>query len=265
MDTVTNQEEIEQNLAVLENYLCDGSEDEQRFAHELIRQGTCFVAYQINGELRFAPSRYIGYLDNNRAKHEEERKRKNIDGRETNDSIKKIFDKKQPIEDINLDKGYEKFATSLGIDPTKKQRKYWRLNVDHNDFTNNEDTNEGFPEGKLVERTHKSRERDSSLVATAKDKFIKKYQRLYCQACDFDFESTYGDRGKGYIEAHHTIPVCEMEPYQKTNVEDIALVCSNCHRILHRTRPWITMGKLKSIVKKHNNSREFDVASHVGV
>jgi putative restriction endonuclease len=63
-----------------------------------------------------------------------------------------------------------------------------------------------------------------------------------------DFEKKYGERGKDFIEAHHTIPVSEMVPGQNTKVEDIALVCSNCHKILHRTRPWLSMKRLKEIL-----------------
>lgn len=102
----------------------------------------------------------------------------------------------------------------------------------------------------MVERKHKSRERNSSLVTAAKEAFLKEKGKLYCVICNFDFEKNYGERGSGYIEAHHTIPVSEMEPGEKTNIKDIALVCSNCHRILHRTRPWLPIDKLKNIVKK---------------
>ncbi|MCB9108740.1 MAG: HNH endonuclease [Anaerolineales bacterium] len=56
-------------------------------------------------------------------------------------------------------------------------------------------------------------------------------------------------KGSGFIEAHHTIPVSDMEPGQATRVEDIALICSNCHRMLHRTRPWLSIGMLKELLK----------------
>jgi predicted HNH restriction endonuclease len=34
----------------------------------------------------------------------------------------------------------------------------------------------------------------------------------------------------------------------KTRAADIALVCSNCHRMLHRRRPWLTMSDLKTLL-----------------
>ena len=43
-----------------------------------------------------------------------------------------------------------------------------------------------------------------------------------------------GDLGKGYIEAHHTRPVAKLVTGERTKVSDLALVCANCHRMLHR-------------------------------
>ncbi len=82
----------------------------------------------------------------------------------------------------------------------------------------------------------------------AKAKFLLKDGKFVCQACGFDFEEFYGDVGQGFIEAHHTIPVSELRPGSKTKAGDIALVCSNCHRMLHRRRPWITMSDLKTLL-----------------
>ena len=55
--------------------------------------------------------------------------------------------------------------------------------------------------------------------------------------------------GEDFIEGHHTIPVSEMKPNHKTKPEEIAMVCSNCHRMLHRKRPWLSIDKLKELIK----------------
>ena len=107
---------------------------------------------------------------------------------------------------------------------------------------------ERFPEGKIIERIHKSRERNYKVINLAKEKFIKKNGRLFCQVCGFDFENTYGKLGKGFIEGHHTIAVSEMSYDHKTRIEDIVLVCSNCHRMIHKKRPWLRMDELKKIL-----------------
>lgn len=108
-----------------------------------------------------------------------------------------------------------------------------------------------FPEGREIERKHKMRERNAAVAKAAKDLFKKKEGRLYCQACGFDFFNIYGEIGSDFIEAHHTVPISELEGETKTRVEDIALVCSNCHRMLHRKRPWIKMEELKLLINKN--------------
>lgn len=108
---------------------------------------------------------------------------------------------------------------------------------------------EGFPEGKLILKQHLIRERNSEVVKLAKERFIQQHGKLFCEVCDFDFSIRYGDIGKGYIEGHHTKPVSEMAENEKTKVEDIAIVCANCHRMLHRKRPWLTINDLKKLLK----------------
>lgn len=244
MDVVTTEEEIRENLATFENYLCDGSEDEQQFAYDLIRRGSCFIAYKIDGELRFSSSRYTGYLRNTKDKH---LANSDKDGKETNGAINKVIGYTLSPND-DLESEYVAFASKLGITPNNKNRKYWRLNLQGVDFANNASADDGFPEGRLVERKHKSRERNQVLVAAAKDAFLKNNATLQCEVCGFDFQEKYGERGRGYIEAHHTVPVSDMAPGQKTRLEDIALVCSNCHRMLHRSRPWLGMEQLRKLV-----------------
>lgn len=110
-------------------------------------------------------------------------------------------------------------------------------------------TREGFPEGKLKERLHLSRERNPELIRQAKQIAVSRDGRLQCACCMFDFEKTYGTLGKGFIEGHHTKPVSTLHTDgELTRVEDIALVCSNCHRMLHRRRPWLGLHKLAQLL-----------------
>lgn len=107
-----------------------------------------------------------------------------------------------------------------------------------------------FPEGRAYEAKHKKRERSQELVVKAKRAFRAKHGRLFCEVCNFDFERTYGGPGEGFIEAHHIIPVSELKPGSKTKVSDLALVCSNCHRMLHRRRPWLAIPELRKLIGK---------------
>ena len=108
-----------------------------------------------------------------------------------------------------------------------------------------------FPEGRGSYRLHRQIERNRKLVKAAKAK-AKQEGRLYCWVCDFDFAKCYGDRGEGFIEAHHTIPVSQLGENATTRLEDVAMVCSNCHRMLHRT-PWLSIEGLRDICIKQSS------------
>ena len=68
---------------------------------------------------------------------------------------------------------------------------------------------------------------------------------LSCDVCNFKFVDKYGLYGKDYIECHHTKPVSELRPGQKTKLSDLSLVCSNCHRMIHLKKPWLSIEELR--------------------
>jgi hypothetical protein len=106
-----------------------------------------------------------------------------------------------------------------------------------------------FPEGAIKQRLHLARELNRGLVALAKRRFKEQHDgRLFCQVCDFDFGARYGPLGDDYIEAHHTVPISELSEGSTTRIEDLAMVCANCHRMLHRRRPWLSMDELKRLL-----------------
>jgi len=66
----------------------------------------------------------------------------------------------------------------------------------------------------------------------------KKFHGLRCQACDLDFEERYGEIGKGFIEAHHLKPISTLEEGIAVTYDvaaDFAVLCANCHRMIHRS------------------------------
>lgn len=105
-----------------------------------------------------------------------------------------------------------------------------------------------FPEGRVLYRLHRSHERSPQLVKKAKSLALRKGGRLACAICDFDFFKTYGSVGMDFIECHHVIPVSELAEDAVTKVSDIVLVCSNCHRMLHRRRPWLRLDDLRAVL-----------------
>lgn len=77
----------------------------------------------------------------------------------------------------------------------------------------------GFPEGKAILEKHLHRERNSNLIKRAKKRFEKDHNnRVFCEACGFDFGEVYGDVGRNFIEAHHMKPVSEMKKGVKTQI-----------------------------------------------
>jgi len=78
-----------------------------------------------------------------------------------------------------------------------------------------------------------------------------KIHGLKCSACGFDFEKTYGELGKDFIEVHHVKPLHSLEEEVKINPQsDLACVCSNCHRMIHRQRDRVlAINELKIILQ----------------
>jgi predicted HNH restriction endonuclease len=112
-----------------------------------------------------------------------------------------------------------------------------------------EDDEESFQEGKEKYRTHLLKERSGQLVRAAKYKGLSNDSKLCCQVCGFSFVEKYGEIGEGFIEAHHLYPISELTKETETKIEDLILVCSNCHRMLHRKRPWTTLETLKTMLQ----------------
>jgi len=75
----------------------------------------------------------------------------------------------------------------------------------------------------------------------------------HCLVCGRDFESTYGEIGRGFIHVHHLTPISTIGQEYELNVNtDLVPVCPNCHYMLHRKNPPYTIEELKDIVAKQN-------------
>lgn len=78
-----------------------------------------------------------------------------------------------------------------------------------------------------------------------------RYYGAVCWVCDFDFGSTYGSIGEGFIEVHHRTPVSEIGPaYRVDPRRDLVPLCSNCHSMIHRKRPPYSPPELRSMLGK---------------
>jgi len=106
---------------------------------------------------------------------------------------------------------------------------------------------EGVKEGGIVFRQHRSRERESALVRAKKEQVRSEMGRLACEVCDLDFSERYGELGDGFIECHHKLALAAGQ--RNTELSDLAVVCSNCHQMIHRTRPMLSLEQLREIMR----------------
>ena len=69
-----------------------------------------------------------------------------------------------------------------------------------------------------------------------------------CYICSFNFENVYGIRGKGFIEVHHIVPLSEIRQEYSANPADLRPVCSNCHSMIHRFKPFLTIAEISDLL-----------------
>ena len=110
-------------------------------------------------------------------------------------------------------------------------------------------------EGSILLRIHKQRERNSAIVKKKKKEFSQKHGKLFCEVCYFNYYNVYGDLGKDFIECHHTVQISDMKPNHKTRLDDLVLLCANCHRMIHsknrKFKRMLTISELKDILMEN--------------
>lgn len=134
-------------------------------------------------------------------------------------NIKKFEQIKEEVFNCNK---WASLLEELGVEP------YWG-----DEFDDSIELELEFPEGRWILKEHVARERSSKLVKA----FKKSLKSFKCQACKFDFEKKYGELGSGFIEAHHIKPIHLMKEGEKVRKKDMIGLCSNCHRMIHKTSP----------------------------
>lgn len=88
-----------------------------------------------------------------------------------------------------------------------------------------EKVGQGFMEGGKKYVTHLLSERNTQIVT-----LLKSTKSYICEICKEDFNIRYGVE---YIEAHHKIPISAVPAKRAVVLEDLALLCSNCHSAVH--------------------------------
>lgn len=107
---------------------------------------------------------------------------------------------------------------------------------------------DGVSEGLRIVRELNVIKRNRAIVERSKAAMMP----LVCEACGFDFEKRYGAHGRGFIEAHHVEPLSERRGVDApTTPADFAMLCANCHRMVHYGGGCLTLDALKSLIRAH--------------
>lgn len=70
---------------------------------------------------------------------------------------------------------------------------------------------------------------------------------LRCAVCGFSFQETYGALGEGFIHVHHLVPIsAHGNAHAVDAVQDLRPMCANCHAMIHRREPPLTIDELRS-------------------
>lgn len=115
-----------------------------------------------------------------------------------------------------------------------------------------QDHSPSAPEGRLLARLHRVRERDPRLRKQKVRAVLAAGGELRCEVCSFSFTETYGTLGAGYIEVHHMLPL-HAAGERVTSIDDLALLCSNCHRMCHKSvdpgESWRSPAALRALLR----------------
>nr|WP_299167514.1 HNH endonuclease [uncultured Allomuricauda sp.] len=142
---------------------------------------------------------------------------------------------------------YEQVSGARVVQRRKIYDKYLKI-LNHDSkiiYPDDVEANEKFLEGKSKKVSVNIFERNSIARAKCIEHFGCK-----CQVCEFDFSNRYGKIGAGFIHVHHLVDISTIgKEYELDPITDLIPVCPNCHAMLHKKKPSITIEELKNITK----------------
>lgn len=97
---------------------------------------------------------------------------------------------------------------------------------------------------------HLRLERDQRIVRLKK----KRAASLDCEVCGFSFTRTYGPDAQDYCEVHHLSQLSDVANSARTRMKDLAIVCANCHRVIHLNNPPYSLDQVKEMLRNTSKS-----------
>ncbi|MFC5849233.1 HNH endonuclease [Deinococcus petrolearius] len=78
--------------------------------------------------------------------------------------------------------------------------------------------------------------------------------RLDCEVCGFNFYDYYGEIGRYFAECHHIVPLSKGR--NKNSIADLAVLCSNCHSMIHTSKSLFSVAELRRLVQQRKDEME---------
>lgn len=96
----------------------------------------------------------------------------------------------------------------------------------------------------VYERNSKNRNRAIEIHGTS------------CKVCGMSFSEKYGEHGAGFIEVHHIVPLHLYDESKPIDPEtDLTVLCSNCHKMIHRYKlNYLSVNGLKGLIELNNTN-----------
>lgn len=124
---------------------------------------------------------------------------------------------------------------SISVEAAKELEGLWAQRVSSGSYIGRLAEEPEGREGEITYRlvTHRSRERS---LRRAKISAAMRQGSLRCEVpgCGFDFALAYGDVGHGFAHVHHLKPLATLDGEQSVTLGELAIVCANCHAMVHR-------------------------------
>jgi hypothetical protein len=243
MERIQNWQDIVDNLRQFQYVL----EHNSNKAFERFSQ--FYHWYYFPADDQFAPSKFLGYKGSTISNYEGKG-----DGGETQRALQPYFYKLAPTdpEYTSIEQKLLSFAGRLNKKINSKTFEgTGGIYLPNNEFVNVSaytkelyDTSSKDIEGMEAEEDYQA------LEGGSQPRLVNHYERnavlrskaiaihgTKCKACEFDFKATYGKHGEDYIEVHHLKLLSKLVvPTMIDPKTDMTVLCSNCHRMVHRNK-----------------------------
>jgi len=104
-------------------------------------------------------------------------------------------------------------------------------------------------EGALYYHEVAHRRRERMLRQRCIERYAREHQgRLPCEACGFEFALVYGELGTSYVQVHHEHALSLRAQASETLLEEMRVVCANCHAMIHRGGRVRTVDELRHAI-----------------